>query len=308
MPRVRRDTARPGTVGTVRGRARVIRSRGEEFEGTTLCRRFGQVQVSVVEGGPCEWIGTGPPAEPYVRVCRPLSGEVRVFQDGRESVASGTRIVCCDSSRPYRIVMPGPFRMVTLLLPHRLIGLDVEEAELITARAWYGSQGLGALMSDLLVGLEGYGEEIEASIDFLGGGMAGLAAALFAERIRSVASDPDVGRNALMITIQAHIRARLADPDLSPMSVARFHKVSLRYLQKMFHERGTSPARWIRDERLARCRSELNDPGLDHLSIALIGERSGFHEASHFSRLFRDRYGVSPRGYRKRRESMGISG
>ncbi|MFE5733420.1 hypothetical protein ACFQ7A_21255, partial [Streptomyces sp. NPDC056528] len=139
MPRVRRDTARPGTVGTVRGRARVIRSRGEEFEGTTLCRRFGQVQVSVVEGGPCEWIGAGRPADPYVRVCRPLSGEVRVFQDGRESVASGTRVVCYDSSRPYRIVMPGPFRMVTLLLPHRLIGLTTKEAELITAQAWYGS-------------------------------------------------------------------------------------------------------------------------------------------------------------------------
>ncbi|MFF5635765.1 helix-turn-helix domain-containing protein [Streptomyces sp. NPDC012825] len=295
-----------------RGRTRIIRSRGEEFEGTTLCRRFGQVQVSVVEGGPCEWIGTGRPAgrpaEPYVRVCRPLSGEVRVFQDGRESVASGTRIVCYDSSRPYRIVIPGPFRMVTLLLPHRLIGLTTKEAELITAKAWYGSQGLGALMSDLLVGLERYGEEVETSIDLLGGSVAGLAAALFAERIRSVASDPDVGRNALMITIQAHIRARLADPDLSPMSVARFHKVSLRYLQKIFHERGTSPARWIRDERLARCRSELNDPGLDHLSIALIGERSGFHEASHFSRLFRDRYGVSPREYRKRRESVELFG
>ncbi|MET9440488.1 helix-turn-helix domain-containing protein [Streptomyces sp. NPDC006610] len=312
MPRFRQETLLGRAACEPQSRLHIVRTHDEEMEGTTSSRQFGRVRVSIVEGGPYELIGNGRMigngAEPFVGVCRPLVGEVQVFQDGRWSVASGSRIVCYDSSRPYRVLMPEPFRIVTLRLPHQLIGLTAKEAELLTARAWYGSQGLGALMSDLLVGLERYGEEIETAIDLLGGSVAGLAAALFAERIRAVAAEQGVDRNALMLTIQGHIRARLADPDLSPLTVARHHNVSLRYLQKLFHERGTSPARWIRSERLARCRSELDDPGLDHLSIALIGERSGFYEASHFSRLFREEYGISPREYRKNKRSVAFAG
>ncbi|MGP3984871.1 helix-turn-helix domain-containing protein [Streptomyces sp. KR80] len=288
-----------------RGCVQIVRDHDGELEGTTASKRFGEVRFSLVEGGPREMIRPSRlierSADRYLRVCRPLAGEIWVFQDGQHAVARGPQLVCYDSSRPYKVIMPERFRMVTLLLPHRLMGLTSKDTDLLTAKAWHGSQGLGALMSNLLVGLEQHGEEVNTAIDILGGSVAGLAAAFFAERMRSVVAEPGVGRQALMLSIQAFIRERLADPDLSPVAVAQQHNVSLRYLQKIFHEHNTSPARWIRDERLARCRSELADPGLDHLSIAAIGERSGFYGASHFSRLFRDRYGITPREYRKGR-------
>ncbi|MFD0392762.1 helix-turn-helix domain-containing protein [Streptomyces nogalater] len=246
--------------------------------------------------------------ETYLRVCRPLLGEMQVMQDGRHSVVCASRLVCCDSSRPYKIAMSENFRMVTLSLPHRSIGLTPQDTGPLTARPWQASQGLGALMSNLLADLERYGEEVDTAIELLGGSVASLAAALFAERIRAMAADSGAGRQTLMMNIQAFIRERLSDPDLSPLVVAQHHNVSLRYLQKVFQERNTSPARWIRDERLARCRSELTDPTLDHLSIAAIGERSGFYGPSHFSRLFRDRYGVTPREYRKAMRPVALAG
>ncbi|MEU2094853.1 helix-turn-helix domain-containing protein [Streptomyces globisporus] len=288
---VRMDTA-PGAVA----------EQGEELAGTTVSRRFGEAWVCVVEAGPGEVSRpgrAGPAAETYLRVLRPLVGEVHVEQDGRRAVACSSQLVCYDSSRPHRISVPEDLRMVTLALPHRSIGLTPKESDLLTARVWHGSQGLGALMSELLAGLERYGEEVDTAIDLLGGSVAGLAGALFAERIRSAAAASGVGRQTLMVHVQAFIRDNIAVPELSPVTVAQQHNVSLRYLQKIFNEHNTSPARWIRDERLARCRCELADPGLAHLSIAAIGERSGFYGASHFSRLFRDRYGVTPREYRK---------
>jgi AraC-like DNA-binding protein len=288
------------------GCVEIVRDHEGEPEGSTASRRFGEVRFSLVEGGPREMIRPDrlidQSAYGYLRVCRLLAGEIWVFQGGRHAVARGTQLVCYDSSRPYKVIMPERFRMVTLLLPHRLMGLTPKNTELLTAKVWHGAQGLGALMSDLLAGLEQHSEEVDTAIDLLGGSVAGLAAALFAERMRSMSAEPGVGRQALMLSVQAFIRDRLADPDLSPVTVAQHHNVSLRYLQKIFHERDTSPARWIRDERLARCRAELADPQLDHLPIALIGERSGFYGASHFSRLFRDRYGITPREYRRRRE------
>lgn len=279
-----------------------VTERSDGFGGTTVSRRFGEVWICVVEGGSSEVRGpgrAGPADETHLRVLRPLVGEVHVDQDGRQAVTGSSGLVCYDSSRPHRITTPGDFRMVTLALSHRSIGLTPKESELLTARVWHGSQGLGALMSDLLAGLARYGEEVDTSIGLLGGSVAGLAGALFAERLRTAAAATGGGHQTLMVNVQAFIRKNLAVPELSPVAVAQQHNVSLRYLQKMFNEHNTSPARWIRDERLARCRAELADPGLSHLSIAVIGERSGFYGASHFSRLFRDRYGVTPREYRK---------
>ncbi|MEV6210495.1 helix-turn-helix domain-containing protein [Kitasatospora sp. NPDC051914] len=108
-----------------------------------------------------------------------------------------------------------------------------------------------------------------------------------------------LARRAMLQRIKHFARARLADPELKPEMLAQQHHISLRYLQKLFQEHGQSPASWIRDERLHRSCTELRDPRLAHLTIAMIGERSGLYGASHFSRLFRDRYGISPREYRR---------
>ncbi|MFC8448424.1 helix-turn-helix domain-containing protein [Kitasatospora sp. NPDC057223] len=108
-----------------------------------------------------------------------------------------------------------------------------------------------------------------------------------------------LARRAMLQRIKHFARSRLADPDLKPEMLAQQHHISLRYLQKLFQEHGESPASWIRDERLIRSCAELRDPRLAHHTIAVIGERSGLYGASHFSRLFRERYGVGPREYRR---------
>ncbi|ULR55550.1 helix-turn-helix domain-containing protein [Streptomyces deccanensis] len=283
----------------------IVRDHDEEPRGTLVSNRFGEVRILLVEGGPREMIRPrrllDTHRDGYLSICRPLVGEIAVFQDGKHATARGAQLVCYDSSRPYKVIMPEHFRVVTLMMPRRLLGLTAKGTEMLTARVWDGSHGLGALLSDLLIGLEQHGEYVDTGIDLLGGSVAGLAAALFSERLRSMVEESGTGRPTLMLSIQAFIRERLADPDLCPSVVAQRHNVSLRYLQKIFHEHNTSPARWIRDERLARCRSEMADPRFDHLSIAAIGERSGFYGASHFSRLFRDRYGITPREFRKSR-------
>jgi AraC-like DNA-binding protein len=56
---------------------------------------------------------------------------------------------------------------------------------------------------------------------------------------------------------------------------------------------------WIRSERLERCRNDLTDPAYADLSISAIASRWGLPSAPHFSRLFRDAYGCSPREFRR---------
>jgi len=57
--------------------------------------------------------------------------------------------------------------------------------------------------------------------------------------------------------------------------------------------------RWVRAERLARCRRELADASLRYRSIAHIAQAWGFGDMTHFGRSFREAYGVSPRAWRQ---------
>ncbi|TWS99826.1 helix-turn-helix domain-containing protein [Reyranella sp. CPCC 100927] len=74
---------------------------------------------------------------------------------------------------------------------------------------------------------------------------------------------------------------------------------SPRYLNKLFASEDTSVARFIWEERLQRAARMLGNPA--RLPITTVGLDSGFSTMSHFSRAFRDRFGLSPRGYRAQR-------
>jgi AraC-like DNA-binding protein len=51
---------------------------------------------------------------------------------------------------------------------------------------------------------------------------------------------------------------------------------------------------WVRTRRLEAAREELARTGAAHRSIAAVAARWGFSNPSHFSRAFRERYGMSP--------------
>lgn len=101
------------------------------------------------------------------------------------------------------------------------------------------------------------------------------------------------------------IETMLGDPELNLSHVANEHGVSTRYLQKLFTSAGMSFSQYLRTRRLERCRADLISPLHSQLSISEICFRWGFNGSAHFSRVFRNEYGVSPRNYR-RTEGSGL--
>ena len=66
---------------------------------------------------------------------------------------------------------------------------------------------------------------------------------------------------------------------------------------RLFREHGLAPMRYlwqVRVERAARLLAELPE---DALKVGEVGYRCGFTSAAHFSRTFKQRYGMSPRAY-----------
>jgi len=98
----------------------------------------------------------------------------------------------------------------------------------------------------------------------------------------------------MLARVLAHADAHLGDPDLTPQSLAAAHGMSVRSLHLLFEREGLKVAQWIRDRRLERCRDTLARPEWQGRIIDLALQW-GFNDPSHFSRVFRQRYGRAPR-------------
>lgn len=107
-------------------------------------------------------------------------------------------------------------------------------------------------------------------------------------------------RAARLKAIKQDIAARLADSGLSVADVARRHKLSPRYLHRLFEEDGMSFGEYLIGLRLTSAQRMLSDARFAGLSISTIGHDSGFADPSYFFRSFRRRFGMTPSDMRAR--------
>ena len=99
---------------------------------------------------------------------------------------------------------------------------------------------------------------------------------------------------AMLHRVQEFILHHLHEDDLTPVKIAAGNRISLRYLHMLFHRSGTTLSCWIQDRRLIKCREALVDVAYGRQRIADIAYRWGFISTSHFSRVFKDKFGVPP--------------
>lgn len=90
------------------------------------------------------------------------------------------------------------------------------------------------------------------------------------------------------------VASRLSDPDLDARQIADHCHVSTSYLHKLFARRSLSVAGYVREMRLQGCRDALRDEGLAQRSVIEIASHWGFSDPSHFGRVYRKRFGLSP--------------
>jgi AraC-like DNA-binding protein len=113
--------------------------------------------------------------------------------------------------------------------------------------------------------------------------------------------------NKLFMRIRALIQGRFADPDFGPTEAASEAGISLRYLQKLFTQRGFTCSEFIYSLRLNQAARLLDRRKLLGPSkpISAIAYACGFRDYTHFSRKFRHRFGYSPNAHS---EAQGRTG
>jgi AraC-like DNA-binding protein len=92
----------------------------------------------------------------------------------------------------------------------------------------------------------------------------------------------------------AFIERHLDDPSLSTSEIADALNLSQRHLSRVFAARDTTIAQHVQQLRLDRARVLLMSSEGRHMTAAEVGRRCGFSSASHFSRVFRSHFGITP--------------
>ena len=96
------------------------------------------------------------------------------------------------------------------------------------------------------------------------------------------------------------IRTNFDDPALAPAVVASRVGISTRYLHRLLQETGSSFSERIQDLRLAKAYVLLSGRDRRPARIVEAAHAAGFNDLSHFNRLFRRRYGLTPSAARGR--------
>lgn len=105
-------------------------------------------------------------------------------------------------------------------------------------------------------------------------------------------------RAARLQAIKRYIKDHLGDGRLTVSAVAARHRVSPRYVQRLFEGEGTTFSEYVLNQRLAHVRRMLSDPRYAGWTVSAIALEAGFGDVSYFNRRFRRRFGASPTEFR----------
>lgn len=273
-----------------------------DFGASAEVLRFGEVSLAELHFGPAigSWRQETTEAHELFRiiVLRRAVGGTGHWHDQDVQLANGSSIVYARTGGWWRA--PVGMHAMQVNVPQALLSTSNAAIERIAARQPLDiTPTFGALVRPMLLGTAG-------NLPILGSARAEDLARVWLSAVTMLVrslSDQDIAGAELAparrVLAERFIEAHLGDPQLDPDAVAAALHVSRRTLYQSFADDGQGVAAMIRELRMRRADALLRDPGQRHRPISEIAAEVGLPGAAHFSRLFRDRFGESPRERRR---------
>ena len=233
----------------------------------------------------------------FLKVVFQLEGSTWFEQGSRKTLLAPGEWSIYDTMKAYTVSNTSDIEQLVLLVPREKVFAAGMRPEDLLVQRYSAQTGIGRLAGDLM---HRAFEEIEEcssdSAETIGDAIAQLLRQSLMERAGRPTSLSL--REALRDRIKQHVHRNLRDPALSIDRIAAALRCSKRTLHKAFSNDGLTLSEYIWRLRLNRCRRDLESPACAWKSITEIAFSWGFSSPAHFSKAFRDAFGVAPKQFR----------
>jgi AraC-like DNA-binding protein len=273
-----------------------------DFQGQVSCLVSPMgMEFARVTSGPQEIAGHYPNQPNAIWLALLLEGRSILTVEGQQRAVTAGDIIYGPTGAKATLSFETPFRQLFVKVPRVALNPRLIAPWSLKAGLLSGGSGIGHVFAGMLRAMADSFEELT------GDQIRPVELALTEFLITSLAGDRETSslsrgagaRAAHLHRICQTIETRLGEPDLTLHAVAEERGISPRYLQKLFTSVDQSFNTYLRVRRLERCRADLVSPLHGALTISEICFRWGFNGSAHFSRAFRDQFGLSPREYRQ---------
>ena len=225
-----------------------------------------------------------------------LEGTAVITQAEKTFTLRENELAIVPSNVPYNVDYPEKGSKIILRIPHRVfhervLGREVRDfgATMLTG---------GGLVPVVICLLKSLTQEKEGALSeteqfTLADSFLALVGAVLRSRNKRDSRENE-NQSARLSGILSYLEENFSDHELTPTRIANANFISVRHLHGLFRQCGMTVSKWIWDRRLKAGREDLLDPSMASLTICEIAYRRGFNDSAHFSRSFKDRFGLSP--------------
>lgn len=234
----------------------------------------------------------------YFKFSFQLAGEAQLLQDGRETHLTPGDWAFYDCTRPYTLILPQTYRQLVVQVPRHSLRSQIKNTNAMTATKMSGKIGLGRLAFNFVYSTK---KQIDSLPSTAYGQIANTLTGLLVTGIGEIGDQHHSAseKETLLRKIKLFIEGNLTNPNLSIDLITKSAYISKRYLHVLFKDEGTTVSQYIRGLRLEMAGTMLADPRLLNRTVTEIALSCGFNNPTHFGRLFKQMYQVSPLAYRK---------
>lgn len=263
------------------------------FDARLICQEMGQIRVGQYSAPMVHWSRRPQDVrrddqEVYI-ISLLRGGQSELSQFGRRVVQRSGDIVIYDATAPFDYSLQSEARLVKI--PKAYFDTRVKRARDFVGVLFPSTLPLMSSLSTLI--------EEAVKLDVSQSANALIGSRLSSSMVEIIVAMCDLLRDATgglsesrLERVMRYVQGNLDREELTPARLAEVAGMSLRSLNREFAGLGTTPMRWVWSQRLAASHQALSERRVKSVTEAAM--QCGFNELGHFSRSFKNTYGVTP--------------
>ncbi|MFZ6040216.1 helix-turn-helix domain-containing protein [Vibrio natriegens] len=225
-------------------------------------------------------------------ICLSLCPYAQLTQNNTTTEQLAGDIVVYDNNQPFSYRFPQGDNQIVISVPHSVFNVKVNSSERLLNKTLKSESPLGRFVGSMIE----QAWESEEQEDIFGDKMLSAILSMLSSAFEAVSPE---GNRAVqrdkkdnLTLVQQYVIDHIGEHSLSVESISQQFHMSSRTLSRLFSKENTSVMKWVWQQRI-KASYKLIMTNSD-IPISEIAHQHGFSNISHFSKMFKETYGVTP--------------